>query len=134
MADQTLTLDLNANAIARGTPVAVFQRGFDAFTMRGPVQIQGKDGTSAQGVIVSTEVGRFFNLCQRFVGQNVFAAPTAAATPGYYAADAALFDALERQYGAEALHPMEPYTVLLVSVPPQTVTAPMTYPSPTPAA
>ncbi|ACL61034.1 hypothetical protein [Methylobacterium nodulans] len=125
MATQTLTLDLNANAIARGTPVAIFQRGFDAFSMRGPVTIQGKDGTSAQGVIVSSEVGRLYNLCTRFIGQNVFAAPAAAAMPGYYAPEAALFDGLEAAYGREALYPLEPYTVLLVSVPPQTLTAPV---------
>ncbi|ACL58941.1 hypothetical protein [Methylobacterium nodulans] len=122
MADQTLQLDLNATAVQRGTPVAVFRRGFDAFAMRGPVQIQGANGTSVQGVIVSTEVGRFFTLCQRFIGQNVFAAPAAAATPGYFAPEAALFDALEKEYGREALYPLEPYTVLMVTVPMQSPT------------
>ncbi|MGY2048920.1 hypothetical protein [Methylobacterium sp. JK268] len=115
MTNQTLDIGVNLNSVVRGQPVAIFRRGFDAYAMRGKLVLHGTDGTRAEGAIVASEVGRFYGLCQRFIGQNIFAGPAAAATPGYYAPDAALFDGIEAaDTDARALHPMEPYTVLLV--------------------
>lgn len=120
MAKPTLSVpQVDLNRIARGQPVAIFTRGFDAYELRGEVTLKGKDDTETTAYVASTEVGRLFNLAQRFVGQSIYAAPAAAATPGYYAPDVALFDALDDPKDLKALHPLTPYTVVLVVAPPQ---------------
>jgi hypothetical protein len=106
--------NVNLNTATRGTPVAVFQRGFDAYEMRGDITLTGADGSTAEGSIVATEVGKLFNLAQRFMGNAIYVAPAAAAVPGYYNPEAALFDALEDENDPKALHPLTPYTVVMV--------------------
>lgn len=131
-----ITLD----KVARNVSVALFLRGTEAFAgARGQVKIEDDDGKQADARVITATVGRFFAMCSAYMAQSVYnvpstgvgsTAPYLAGNPtglvgggGVQASDTALFDALD-DGSPGVMHPLEPYTVVLVVVAAEPTQAP----------
>ena len=126
--------------IPRNTNVAFFLRGTDDYDgARGNVKIEDAQGNQADARVISSDVGRFFSMCSRYMNLNVYNSANNAPPPGFtgvmlaaplpnnggmiQTGDTALFDALD-DGGARTRHPLEPYTVVIAVVAPDATQAP----------
>lgn len=104
-----------------GQTISVFVKGLEAFSTYagGEVTLKGRSGETVKATVNGAQPGRLYTLSQQYMGRSIATLLSASRTGNYNFQDVAHFRGLEEAYGKEALGPLEPYTVVEVTISPR---------------